>query len=125
MHIDFSEAGLPASDFPRDQFIGFAKMGLGAWDARQHISPNHVVELDSSDPDRAVCRSYMYAQHYKKDAPGGEFYLMRGSYDHDLVRTEDGWKITRLTQHVFWLEGNPDAVKPESGDAPVQVGGEA
>ncbi len=109
VHIDFSEAGLPAADFPRDQFIGFAKQGLEAWDARQHISPNHVVEFDDHDPDRAVCRSYMYAQHYKKGAPGGEFYLMRGSYDNHLLRTGDGWKIHSLTQHISWVEGNAQA----------------
>ena len=114
VHIDFSEAGLPPSDFPREQFIGFAKQGLEAWDARQHISPHHVVEFDDNDPDKAICRSYMYAQHYKKDAPGGEFYLMRGSYDNHLVRTADGWKITSLTQHISWLEGNPTATQPDT-----------
>jgi len=114
VHIDFSEAGLPAADFPRDQFIGFAKQGLEAWDARQHISPNHVVEFDGNDPDRAVCRSYMYAQHYKKGAPGGEFYLMRGSYDNHMLRTDDGWKIQSLTQHISWIEGNAHATEEKS-----------
>jgi hypothetical protein len=109
LHVDFSEAGLPAADFPRDAFVGFAKQGLEAWDARQHISPNHVVTFDESDPDKALCTSYMYAQHYKKGAPSGEFYLMRGSYDNHMVRTEGGWKITSLTQHISWLEGNADA----------------
>jgi hypothetical protein len=109
VHIDFSEAGLPAADLPREAFVGFARQGLEAWDARQHISPNHVVTFDESDPDTALCTSYMYAQHYKKGAPSGEFYLMRGSYDNQMVRTESGWKITSLTQHILWLEGNADA----------------
>lgn len=111
VHIDFSEAGLPANDFPRDMFVGFAQQGLEPWTARQHLSPNHVVTFDDNDPDRAICQSYMYAQHYLKDAPGGEFYLMRGSYDNYLVRTADGWKITSLTQHISWLEGNQNAIQ--------------
>ena len=111
VHVDFSEAGLPAADFPRDQFIGFAAQALEGWTARQHLSPNHRVVFDDTDPDQAVCYSYMYAQHYKKDAPGGDFYLMRGSYDHHLVRTADGWKIAKVVQHVSWLEGNPRAVE--------------
>ena len=111
VHIDFSEAGLPAADFPRDQFVGFAAGALEGWTARQHLSPNHRVVFDTSDPDRATCHSYMYAQHYKKDAPGGDFYLMRGSYDYRLVRTPEGWRITAVTQHVSWLEGNPDALQ--------------
>jgi hypothetical protein len=111
VHVDFSEAGLPAADFPLDRFIGFAAQGLEGWTARQHLSPNHRVAFDDTDPDQAVCYSYMYAQHYKKDAPGGEFYLMRGSYDHHLVRTPEGWKIAKVVQHVSWLEGNPRAVE--------------
>jgi hypothetical protein len=111
VHIDFSGAGLPAADLPRDAFGGFAQQGLEAWTARQHISPNHVVVFDDSDPDKAICYSYMYAQHYLKDAPGGEFYLMRGSYDNYLVRTPEGWKIASLTQHVSWLEGNQNALQ--------------
>ncbi|GIJ44038.1 hypothetical protein Val02_09240 [Virgisporangium aliadipatigenens] len=110
VHVDFSEAGMPAADFPRDRFVGFAARALEGWTARQHLSPNHRVVFDGADPDRATCHSYMYAQHYKKDAPGGELYLMRGSYEHDVVRTPDGWRIARITQHVSWLEGNPDAV---------------
>lgn len=111
VHIDFSEAGLPASDFPREDFVGFAAGALEGWTARQHLSPNHRVVFDETDPDRAICHSYMYAQHYKKDAPGGDFYLMRGSYDNELVRTADGWRITKVTQHVSWVEGNPRALE--------------
>ena len=115
VHVDFSEAGMPAATFARDQFVGFARQGLEAWDARQHISPNHVVTLDENDADRALCVSYMYAQHYKKNAPNGEFYLMRGSYDNHMIRTRDGWKIERLTQHVSWLEGNAAAAEEMAG----------
>ncbi len=70
VRIDFSEAGMPPADFPRDQFVGFASGVLESWTARQHISPNHRVVFDETDPDKAICYSYMYAQHYKKDAPG-------------------------------------------------------
>lgn len=110
VHVDFSEAGVPAADFPREQFIAFAAQGLDGWTARQHISPNHQVVFNDTDPDTAVCYSYMYAQHYKKDAPGGDFYLMRGTYDNHVVRGDDGWRIARLTQHISWVEGNADAL---------------
>ena len=120
VHIDFSEAGLPAADFARDRFVDFASGALEGWTARQHISPNHRVVFDESDPDKATCHSYMYAQHYKHNAPGGDFYLMRGSYDNELVRTADGWRIAGVTQHVSWLEGNPNALAE-----PVPAPGEA
>ncbi len=108
VHVDFSAAGLPAADFPRDRFTGFAAQALDAWDARQHLSPNHRVVFDETDPDRAVCHSYMYAQHYKD----GALYVMRGSYDNHMTRTPDGWRISRLVQHISWLEGDPNAAAP-------------
>lgn len=111
VHIDFSEAGMPASDFPREAFAGFAGQALGQWDARQHISPNHQVVFDETDPDQAICYSYMYAQHHAKGADRP--YLMRGWYDNHLVRTAEGWKITRLVQHLSWSEGNPDPLAQE------------
>ena len=111
VHIDFSEAGLPANDFPRDVFVNFAQGALEVWTARQHISPNHLVVFDEDDPDRAICLSYMYAQHYSDAAPG-RIYLMHGSYDNFLVRTDEGWKITKVVQHVSWVDGNPDAARP-------------
>ena len=104
VHVNFSEAGLPPGDFSREMFVGFASAGLDGFTARQHLSPNHVIAFD--DADHAVCESYMYAQHYLKGAEGGDFYLMRGSYVNRLVRTDDGWKIEHLTQHIYWNEGN-------------------
>ena len=104
VHIDFSEAGLPAADFARDDFVGFARKGLEVWTTRQHLSPNHVVVLDETDPDKALCQSYLYAQYHHPDAP---VFLMHGSYDNQMVRTADGWKITALTQHISWIEGDP------------------
>ncbi|MFI5844191.1 nuclear transport factor 2 family protein [Catenuloplanes sp. NPDC051500] len=106
VHIDFSEAGMPAADFPRAVFAGFAAQGLGGFTARQHLSPNHLVTFDAEDPDRAVCESYMYAQHYLEGAEGGDFFLMRGSYTNHMLRTAEGWRITRLIQHLSWSEGN-------------------
>ena len=110
VHIDFSEAGLPAADFARDDFVGFARQGLEVWTARQHISPNHVVTFDDAAPGRsstAHCQSYLYAQHYHPDAAG--VFLMRGWYDHTMVRTADGWAIAALTQHISWVEGDRNA----------------
>ncbi|MFI6409257.1 nuclear transport factor 2 family protein [Streptomyces sp. NPDC050548] len=109
VHIDFSDAGMPASDFARDAFVHFARGGLSGFTARQHLSPNHVIEFDENDPDRAVCHSYMYAQHYLEGAEGGDFFLMRGTYTNHMRRTAQGWRIERLVQSIGWTEGNLNA----------------
>jgi hypothetical protein len=72
--------------------------------------PNHVIEFDAGDPDRAVCYSSMYTQHYLADAQGGDFFLLRGSYGNHMRRTADDWRIERLIQHVSWPQGNENAV---------------
>ena len=108
VHVDFSEAGLPASDFPRDAFAGFSGSALSGFDALQHLSPNHVITFDESDPDRALCTSSMFAQHHLEGAEGGDTYVMRGWYENHVVRARDGWKIEKLVQHLSWPEGNAD-----------------
>ncbi len=116
VHIDFSEAGMPAADLPRDAFVGFASKGLGGFDGLQHLSPNHVIEFDAEDPDLATCHSYMFAQHWLKDAPGGDLFIMRGRYVNRMRRTSSGWKIEHLTQGLSWNEGNAELPQLAAGD---------
>jgi SnoaL-like domain len=105
--IDFSEwSGMEPREWPSDEWADFARDVLSGFDSIQHISPNHVIEFRSDD--EAVCRSYMYAQHLLRDAPGGPFFLMRGSYTNVLRRRPGGWEIASMTQHFSWGEGNED-----------------
>jgi hypothetical protein len=110
VHADFSGSGLPAADFARDELVAIVRGALEGFTATQHISPNHVIEFDDDDPDRATCYSYMYAQHYLEGAPSGDFFLLRGSYTNHMLRTPHGWRIESLTQHIGWSDGNQNAV---------------
>lgn len=110
VYADFSESGVPAADFARDDLVGLVRAPLSGFTATQHLSPNHVVEFDDHDPDRATCYSYMYAQHLLEDSDGGDFFLLRGSYTNGMRRTPNGWRIESLTQHVSWSEGNQNAL---------------
>ena len=49
---------------------------MSGYTATQHLSPNHLIEFDDRDPDRAICTSYMYAQHDVDAAGTGEFLLL-------------------------------------------------
>jgi hypothetical protein len=110
VYTDYSELGSPAGTFPRADFVAGVATALNGFTATQHISPNHVIEFDDNDPDRAVCYSYMYAQHLLEGSAGGEFYLLRGRYTNHMLRTADGWRIERIIQHVSWSDGNNNAV---------------
>lgn len=110
VHTDYSELGSAAGSFAREEVVRRVSQALDGFTATQHISPNHVVEFDRSDPDRAICHSYMYAQHLLEGSEGGDFYLLRGSYTNHMLRTPDGWRIERVIQHVGWADGNGNAV---------------
>ena len=104
VHADYSENGMPAADFARDDLVGIVRDAVSGFTATQHLSPNHVIEFDQHDPNRAICYSYMYAQHYVEGSEHNEFILLRGSYSNHLVRAANGWRIDRLIQHISWRE---------------------
>ena len=106
VHADYSENGLAAADFTRDDLVAIVRDAVIGYTATQHLSPNHVIEFDDSDPDRAICHSYMYAQHHDEDSDGGDLFLLRGSYTNHMLRTSDGWRIERLVQHVSWRDNH-------------------
>jgi hypothetical protein len=106
VHADYSENGLPAADFIRDDLVAIVRDAVRGYTATQHLSPNHVIEFDDHDLDRAICTSYMYAQHHVVATEGSEFRLLRGSYTNHMVRTADGWRIERLIQHISWREAH-------------------
>jgi hypothetical protein len=109
-YADFSELGGAVGASPRAELVGGIAAVLDGFTVTQHLSPNHLIQFDDADQDRAVCYSYMYAQHVLAGSAGGEFYLLRGWYANHVVRTPDGWRIERLIQHVGWQEGNTGAV---------------
>ena len=106
VHADYSENGLAAAEFARDDLVAIVRGAVSGYTATQHLSPNHVIEFDDSDPDRAICHSYMYAQHHDEDSDGGALFLLRGSYTNHMLRTSDGWRIERLVQHVSWRDNH-------------------
>jgi len=60
--------------------------------ATSHHVSNIRIAFDG--PDRAESVTYLYAWHrYVDGSPDGELW---GRYRHAFVRTEDGWRISRL-----------------------------
>ncbi len=110
VYADFSGGGIPAATISRADLVALVSTALSGFTATQHISPNHVIEFNASDPGRAICHSYMYAQHLLRGSENGEFYLLRGSYTNHMLRTADGWRIERIIQRRSWEYGNTSVV---------------
>lgn len=104
VYIDHSEIGLAARDYGRDDFVAIVREAVSIFAATKHLSPNHVIEFDPTDPDTATCYSSSYVQHYRPDDADGSLVLLRGSYTNHMLRTSDGWRIAGQIQYVGWSE---------------------
>ena len=80
---------------------------LSRLDATQHLVSNHQVHVDG---DTATCRCYLIGQHVKKGTPGGDTFVIAGTYEDELARTSDGWRIAHRTLDVVWTDGNPAVI---------------
>jgi ketosteroid isomerase-like protein len=78
---------------------------LSGLDASQHLIGCPLATVDG---DTATATCYLQAQHVFKGAPGGDHFLVGGTYVDRLVRTADGWRIVHRTLHASWMDGNPE-----------------
>ena len=80
------------------------RTALTPLDASQHMIGNFAVTVDGAAA-RMSC--YLQAQHVRRTADGGPNFMMAGRYDDELVRTAEGWRISRREFSVTWTDGNP------------------
>jgi SnoaL-like domain len=86
-----------------DGIIERARGALEPLDASQHLLGTILIEVDGHDAT-SIC--YFQAQHVRAGTPGGDTYLIAGSYTDRLVRTPQGWRIAERVQVYLWRNGN-------------------
>jgi pantothenate kinase len=96
--LDMSDMGLGepmkvSADVWTDQAISL----VSGFQATQHIITNHVITIDG---DLATCVAYLQAQHYNPE----NMYTVGGFYTNTLVRTGEGWKISKLKLTPTWTQ---------------------
>lgn len=72
-------------------------------DVSQHMLGNYVVEINGNSA-KTIC--YVHAQHYIAGAEGGDTFTVGGTCRDEMIRTDDGWRITKRTFTMTWAEGN-------------------
>lgn len=86
-----------------DAFVELRRQALGRLKTH-HVSTNHLVTLDG---DQATCQSAMLIHRLDPSRETDNTFDTLAHYTHTLVRTLQGWKITRVQQSIAWNRGNP------------------
>lgn len=77
---------------------------LAPFPVTQHL----VTNIDATvDGDRATARTMMYNPMGAATREGPlHYFFMGGRYDDELVRTPDGWRITKRVETLLWFQGS-------------------
>lgn len=111
IEMDFESLGMRSGSYKADDWMRDAQRLFAGFKTTQHTSSNHVHDIRG---DEATCTSNMQAEHFIDREPGdglengAERWTIGGYYINELVRTPQGWKITKLTLNATWQTGNPD-----------------
>jgi ketosteroid isomerase-like protein len=90
-----------------DSIVGRWQSLLEGFDATQHVIHDIRLQVDG---DRATATSRFQATHFLQGAAGGDVWTLTGRYEHSLVRTRFGWKVTRMRMIPEASSGNASLV---------------
>ena len=79
-------------------------------DASHHLVGSHMVEVNGN---QATHQCYLQAQHVLRGTEGGDLWLVAGTYEDELVRTSEGWRISQRILSRVWTDGNPNVAAPD------------
>ncbi len=86
-----------------DDLIESWSQQLSGLKTTQHMITNHAVTLNG---DTATCISQFQAQHLLPNDTGGPLWTLGGIYHHELMHTNNGWKVCKMKMTATWAEGN-------------------
>lgn len=93
----------------RAAIVAMIKIGLGATGATQHLLGNPVVDVAG---DTATASCAVRAFHQGAGSKEHLTYEVFGEYEDELVRTDEGWRITRRRMAVTARVGAREVLGP-------------
>lgn len=103
IEIDYSDFRGERRTISADEYVEQRRSAL-AGIKTQHLSFNHEIEIES---DQATCHSAALILRIDPAMASENFFNSHCFYEHALVRTSAGWKMTKIEQRVLWNDGNP------------------
>ncbi len=94
----------------REEIVAGPRRDLDRYDALQHYSTNHKVELNG---DQATSSHYLIAIHVDDSGAMELHGDAGGRYDCKCVRTPAGWRFAEVELFVFWRAGEAFVVQPK------------
>lgn len=104
--LDMTSAGGSAENLEADQICEMWQAGLGTLDAVNHLTGNFLVDVVNESFAKVFC--YSTATHYKASAKNGETREFVGSYDFEVIKQNNGWRITSFVYNLKYMNGNMD-----------------
>jgi len=109
--VDFTSltGGEPAT-IPADALIAGWRANLTETKTSLHIRGNHRIVFDGPDAARMQSHGYAWNRMETGALPenGGEpLWEVWGIYEHDFIRTEDGWRVSAMRFFATSERGNP------------------
>lgn len=96
-YIDYRSAG--GIDGDRETVARWLEETLAQFPMTQHLVSNIDIEVDG---DRATARAMLFNP---MGNPDGSTWFCGGYYNHELVRTPEGWRSRRLIEETTWFSG--------------------
>lgn len=89
----------------REAVAANVRMAMGLFDRTVHFGSGYLVEVDG---DRATLLGNQLSTHVL--AGDGGLFVSGGRAENELVRTGEGWRLSRADLRIVWTQGNPPAL---------------
>ncbi|MET7831365.1 nuclear transport factor 2 family protein [Micromonospora sediminicola] len=76
---------------------------LGVLDGTQHVVTGVIADVTG---DTATATANVLAWLRRDNVPGGRLWHNGGTYEFELRRAGERWRISRLVARPIWIEGN-------------------
>lgn len=104
VYCDYSSlSGIPGSIVKAADMVAGWSQFLPGFEATQHFLSNQIVNQEGNT---AQVSSYVNAIHYLTTSKGFDTWTVNGFYQHELVKEENNWKISRMILKVAGVAGN-------------------
>ena len=98
--LDYTAAGGPAA--PPTEALAWVADMMQIFDRWQHTIGQVAIELSG---ETATATAYFLNPMILVEEGGEKLVEVGGYYHHELRRTPDGWRSTRMVDDVVWTRG--------------------